>query len=339
MVALDDCTSAVTAALERPDPGANRPPARAPGYVMDTGVVTESPPRGWVRTFARAGGRWLERNAFVHAGSLAFYTLFSLAPVVIVAVAVAGILFGEQAARGEVVTQIEGFLGADAARAVEGAVVRSRIEVSGILPLVAGAAVLLFGATTVFAQMQISLNRIWGVAARPQGAGWIRLVQTRLLSLTVVLGIGFILLVSLVVSVTLRAGVRYAAEWVPFPGLVMTGVETAVSLLVITLLFAVIYKVLPDVVIAWSDVWAGAATAAVLFTIGRHLIAAYLAYSAPGSAYGAAGSLVLLLMWVYYSSLILLFGAALAHARVVASGRNVVPRRPAVRVREQVVDE
>jgi len=286
-----------------------------------------------------AGGLWLERNAFVHAGSLAFYTLFSLAPVVIIAVTVAGILFGEEAARGQIVAQLHEFVGVDAARAVEEAVARSRLEAAGFLPTLTGIVALIVGATTVFAQMQLSLNSIWGVAARPQRSGLVVLLKNRLLSLAIVLTIGFILLVSLLLSVVLRAIVRYADSWVPFPTAALTAAEFGLSLLVITILFAVIFKVLPDVRIDWRDVWTGAAITAALFTIGRYLIAAYLAYTAPASTYGAAGSLVLLLLWVYYSSLILLFGAAVTHARAVASGKPVTPRPMAVRVRQEIVED
>jgi membrane protein len=293
----------------------------------------------WGKTFVHASGLWLERNAFVHAGSLAFYTLFSLAPVVIIAVAVAGILFGEEAARGEIVAQLEGAVGADVAGAVEDAVASSRLEVAGILPMLTGIIALLIGATTVFAQMQISLNRIWGVVAKPQKSGLLLLLKVRLLSLATVLAIGFILLVSLLVTVALRAVVRYAEGWIPFPAFVLTATEFVLSFAVVTLLFAVIFKILPDVHIAWEDVWTGAAITAVLFTIGRYLIAVYLTYATPESPYGAAGSLVLLLLWVYYSSLILLFGAAVTHARTLASGKVVVPRATAVRVKEEILEE
>jgi len=291
------------------------------------------------KVFAHAGALWLERNAFVHAGSLAFYTLFSMAPIVIITVAVAGILFGEEAARGEVVAQIEGFVGPEGALAVENAVARSRVEVAGIIPTLAGLAALAVGATTVFAQMQISLNSIWGVAAKPQKSGIVVFVKNRVLSLAVVLAIGFILLVSLVLSVALRAVIQYAEFWIPLPATVLTGAELALSFVVITLLFAVIFKILPDVYIAWQDVWTGAAITAALFIAGRHLIARYLAYTAPASTYGAAGSLVLVLLWVYYSSLILFFGAAFTKARTLASGKQVVPGRMAVRVRREIVEQ
>lgn len=294
--------------------------------------------RSW-NIFLQAGGVWLERNAFVHAGSLAFYTLFSLAPVVIIAVAIAGAVFGEEAARGEIVAQLDDFVGRDAAMAVEEAVAVSRPEVVGLLPTLAGILALIAGATTVFAQMQISLNRIWGVAARPQRSGLLILVKNRILSLAIVLTIGFVLLVSLLVSVALRAVIKYAEYWVPVPPLLLSGAELVLSLAVFTVLFAVIFKVLPDAIIDWKDVWVGAAVTAVLFVVGRSLIAMYLAYTATASTYGAAGSLVLLLLWVYYSSLILFFGAALTKARVLASGKRVVPRPLAVRVTEEYVEE
>jgi membrane protein len=291
------------------------------------------------RIFLDAGGMWLERNAFVHAGSLAFYTLFSMAPVVIIAVAIAGAIFGDEAASGEIVAQLEGFVGRDAARTVQEAVARSRPDAAGLVPTFTGVLALTIGATTVFAQMQISLNRIWGVVSRPDRSGLAVLVKNRILSLAIILTIGFVLLVSLLVSVALRAVVVYARSWVVVPAPLLTAAELALSLLVITTLFAVIFKVLPDAVIDWRDVWTGAAITAVLFVIGRYVIAWYLAYTAPASAYGAAGSLVLILLWVYYSSLILFFGAALTKARLLASGRPVVPRPTAVRVREEIVRE
>jgi membrane protein len=294
--------------------------------------------RVW-RIFGHAAGTWLERNAFIHAGSLAFYTLFSLAPVVIIAVAIAGAVFGHDAARGEIVHWIAGVVGRTAAETVEQVVARSRPEVAGLLPTATGLIALALGATTVFAQMQISLNRIWGVVTRPRKRGLLVLVKNRVLSLALILIIGFILLVSLLLSVALRALIHYADEWIPVPAVLLTGVELVVSFVVFTILFAVIFKVLPDAEIEWPDVWAGAAATTVLFIAGRYLIAFYLTYKAPASPYGAAGSLVLLLLWVYYSSLILFFGAALTKARLIASGRDVVPRPLAVRVKEVLLED
>lgn len=294
--------------------------------------------RGW-NLFMQAGGLWLERNAFMHAGSLAYYTLFSMAPVVIIAVSVAGAVLGEEAARGEIVAQLDDLVGREAAEAVEEAVARSRPEVAGIIPTLSGVIALLIGATTVFAQMQFSLNRIWGVVAKPEKSGLLILLKTRLLSLAIILTIGFVLLVSLLLNVALRAVIAYAEGWAPIPPLLLSGLELVLSLVVITILFAVMFKVLPDAVVDWEDVWVGAGITAVLFIAGRYLIALYLAYTAPGSTYGAAGSLVLILVWVYYSSLILFFGAALTKARVLAAGKRVVPRATAVRVKEELIEE
>jgi membrane protein len=289
--------------------------------------------------FAHASGTWLERNAFIHAGSLAFYTLFSMAPVIIIAVSIAGAVFGQEAARGEIVGQLGEVVGRGPAEAVEQAVARSRPEVAGLVPTVMGMLAVGLGATTVFAQMQISLNRIWGVVARPRRRSLLILVKNRVLSLAVILIIGFILLVSLLLNVALRAAIAYAENWIPVPPLLLSMVELILSLLLISMLFAVIFKVLPDAVIDWPDVWTGAFTTAVLFIAGRYLIGFYLMYAAPASTYGAAGSLVMVLLWVYYSSLILFFGAALTKARLLASGREVVPRPLAVRVREVLQED
>ncbi len=282
---------------------------------------------------------WLDRNAFAHAGSLAFYTLFSLAPVMIIAVATIGLVLGEDAAQGEIVAQLQDTIGTEAAQAVETAVASTRIEVSGILPTLIGFGAMLIGATTVFAQMQQSLNAIWGVRAKPSRNSLLLLLLSRVLSLTIVLSIGFVLLVSLLLGVALRAIIRFADDWIPLPGALVDGSEFALSLVVITLLFGLIFKILPDVVMNWRDVLLGALVTAVLFGLGRYGIATYLTYTAPASAYGAAGSLVLLLLWVYYSSLILLFGAAFTRVHMEARGRPIVPRNTAVCVRSEIVEE
>jgi membrane protein len=282
---------------------------------------------------------WNSRHAFQHAGALAFYTLFSLAPLVIILVTIAASVFGEEAARGEISGQIEGLIGAQAAEAVEEAVVRSRIEEAGLLPTLLGAGALLFGATTVFAQMQASLNQFWGVAARPSRSGLIVFATTRLLSLGLVLIIGFLLLTSLVLSMAVVAIVRYAEAWIPVPPVLVTSIDITVSLLVATALFAMIFKVLPDVRLRWRQVGEGAAITAVLFVLGQYLISLYLTHTAPGSTYGAAGSLVMVLMWVYYSSLILFFGVAFTKVRILQQGGVVVPKATAVRMRMEILEE
>ncbi|APX93109.1 ribonuclease BN [Halomonas sp. 1513] len=279
---------------------------------------------------------WLKRNAFSYAGSLAFYTLFSLAPTVIIAVTVIGVVLGEDAAQGQIVAQLQGTMGPEAAGMIEQAVAQSRIEESGLLPTLLGVGALLVGATTVFAQMQFSLNTIWDVTAKPSGNSLLIFLKNRVLSLTVVLSIGFILLVSLAFGVVLRAVISHAEGLLPVFGILAGSAEFLISLLMIAALFATIFKVLPDVVLRWKDVVVGAAVTAVLFALGRYGIAAYLAYTATASTYGAAGSVVVILLWVYYSSLILLFGAAFTKCHLVARGRPIVPRNSAVVVRHEV---
>ncbi|MGR4068191.1 YihY/virulence factor BrkB family protein [Billgrantia sp. C5P2] len=293
--------------------------------------------RFWWNTVSQAFSLWLERNAFSYAGSLAFYTLFSLAPTMIIAVAVIGVVFGDEAAQGQIVAQLQGALGEEAAKAVEQAVAASRIEESGILPTLLGFGGLMVGATTVFAQMQYSLNMIWGVTAKPSRNSILVFLKQRLLSLAVVLAIGFILLVSLLIGVMLRGMLQAVDDATPLIGPVTAGAEFLISLAVIAALFATIFKVLPDVVLSWRDVLLGALVTALLFAIGRSVIASYLAYTATASTYGAAGSLVMILLWVYYSSLILLFGAAFTRSYLLARGREVVPRNSAVLVKRELV--
>ncbi|HWS75712.1 MAG TPA: YihY/virulence factor BrkB family protein [Quisquiliibacterium sp.] len=280
---------------------------------------------------------WLDCNAFSHAASLAFYTLFSLAPVFIVSVTVIGLVLGEGAAHGQIVAQLQDVMGREAALAVEQTVARSRIEESGLLPTVLGVAALLVGATTVFAQMQYSLNTLWGVAARPSVGSIVTFLKSRLLSLTVVLAIGLVLLGSMLFGVLLRAVLRFAHRFAPEAATLMSGTELLASLLAVALGFCAIFKVLPDVVLRWRDVVGGALLTALLFSVGRYAIAVYLAYTATASAYGAAGSVVLILLWVYYSSLILLFGAAFTKSHLLARGRPVVPRNSAALVRQEFV--
>ncbi len=282
---------------------------------------------------------WLDRNAFSHAAALAFYTLFSLAPVFIIAVSVIGVVLGDEAVQGQIVTQLQDVMGREPAMAIEQVVAQSRIQVSGLLPTLLGVAALIVGATTVFAQMQFSLNTIWGVAARPTRNSVVVWVKSRLLSFTVVVAIAFVLLVSLLLGVVVRAVLHFTNQFVPEVAALLSGAELLVSWLASALLFCAMYKVLPDAVLQWRDVVVGALVTAVLFSIGRYGIAFYLTYTATTSTYGAAGSVVLILLWVYYSSLILLFGAAFTKTQLLASGRSVVPRNSAVLVRWELVTD
>jgi len=286
-----------------------------------------------LQIFKTAARRWLERDAFEHAAALAFCTLFSLAPLVIIVVAIVGIAFGEDAASGQISVAISDLVGPQAAAAVEEAVRRSRPAEAGLVPTILGVGALVFGATTVFAQMQSALNQFWGVKARPARNGMLTFITVRLLSLGMVLIIGFLMLTSFVVSLGITGLVEYAQDWVPIPGFAVVSIDLALSLSVTTVLFGMLFKVLPDVQIRWADVWRGAFITALLFAIGKYLISLYLTHVAPASTYGAAGSLVLILLWVYYSSLIVFFGTCLTIATIQQRGEEVRPKKTAVRTR------
>lgn len=285
----------------------------------------------------RAARLWLDSNAGSYAGSLAFFTLFSLAPVIILAVKVISLVMASDAAMAEVLSQLEHTVGPAATEEIRSLIAKAQAPRQGLLAGGLSLLIIVIGATTVFSQMQRSMNTIWDVAPRPSRNTILALIKSRLLSLTVVISLGFVLLVSLLLNVVVNALMAYASDWIPFQGSLAVVMEMLVSLLVITLLFATMFRVLPDVVLRWQDVLLAALITAVLFSIGRALIALYLTYTATASTYGAAGSLVVLLMWVYYSSMILLFGAALA--RAICEHRNVEvrPRSTAVRVRRELV--
>lgn len=302
--------------------------------------MTQQPPmaglkndaRYWFRICKEAISLWMDHNAGTYAGALAFFTLFSIAPVVILAVQVIGLVLSTDTAMAEIMKQLTTTVGPDAAKAVQEAVAHTRVDQGGILPTIIGVGAMLIGATTVFAQMQLSLNNIWDLAPRPSRNTLSALVKSRLTSLTVVLALGFVLLVSLFLSVVVQAVMVFARDWLPIPGGLVLGLDNLVSVAVVALLFATIFKVLPDARLRWRDVFSGAVVTAVLFVAGRFLIALYLSHTATASTYGAAGSLVLLLLWVYYSSLILLFGAAFTRAHAQARGIHIQPKATAVRV-------
>ncbi len=295
--------------------------------------------RYWSDILVRATRNWLSSHAFIYAGALAFFTLFSMAPVVIIAVSIVGWVIDPGVARDQIAAQIEAGMGSEAAEVILGAVERAQLDQTGMLPTLIGVALMVIGATTVFAQMQAALNRIWEVAPRPTRSSiWI-FIKRRLLSLTIVLSVGFVLLVSLLLSVALRSIMAFADQWLPVPGSVMVLLELTLSLAVITALFAAMFRVLPDVILSWRDVLAGAFVTALLFTLGRSLIAMYLAYTATASTYGAAGSLVLVLLWVNYSSLILLFGASFTRAHLEARGKRRVASATAICLHTEFVED
>lgn len=288
--------------------------------------------RTGVRLIKETIAEWNQDNVPLLAAALAYYTLFSLAPLLLIAIAIAGAVFGEEAARGEIVGQIQGLVGREGAAAIEAMLQNTQKPGSGgTIATLVSVAVLLFGASGVFGQLQTALNTIWEVKPQP-GRGLKSFVQARFLSFAMVLVIGFLLLVSLVLSTVLSALGHLLTGWVSdYVGLGNL-LNFLLSFAVITVLFAAIYKFLPDAEMAWRNLWMGAAATALLFNIGKFLLGLYLGNSGVGSAYGAAGSLVVLLVWVFYSAQILLIGAEFTQVYSKYRGTPVRPAKHAVRV-------
>jgi membrane protein len=251
---------------------------------------------------------WMDDGASRLAAALAYYTIFSLAPLLIIVIAVAGFFFGETQARDEIFQQMQGLMGTSGAQYMKTLLDNSWDPASGLIATSIGFVMLLVGATGAFAQLQDALNLIWKAEPRKGNTIWIYLRQ-RLLSFSLVLTIGFLMMVSLVLSAALSAASKYLFWMLPdyFP--LFNLLNWIVSFLVTTGLFAAIYKILPDAQVRWKNVWLGAAVASLLFSVGRYLIGLYLGQSSFGSVYGAAGSFVVILLWVYYSAQILFFGA------------------------------
>lgn len=277
---------------------------------------------------------WIDDKAPRKSAALAYYTIFSIAPILIIAIAIASLAFGREAAQGQINEQIRGILGPTGAEAIEDMLASNQSQGTGIFATLIGLGILLFGATGVFAELHDSLNGIWEVKPKPS-SGIISTIRERFLSFTMVLGVGFLLLVSLAVSAALAAFGSYLSGMMPGMTVIAHGLNLLVSFGVVTLLFAMIYKVLPDVEISWRDVWIGAAGTAVLFVIGKFLIGLYLGQSSVSSSYGAAGALVIVLLWVYYAAQILFLGAEFTQvyarrygSRIVASGQETSPETP-----------
>ncbi len=272
---------------------------------------------------------WSEDKVPRLGAALAFYSVFAITPLLMIVIAIAGFVFGRDAALHQIVGEIASVVGHEAGQAIEGILANASKPASGAVAIVTGVIVLLFGASGMFAQLQDSLNTIWEVAPNPE-RGWRGIVRDRFLSLTMVLGVGFLLLVSLVFSAGLSAMSSMLGDSL---GKSMGQVaHFVVSLAVITVLFAMIYKVLPDVKIAWHDVWFGAAATSLLFGIGKTVVGLYLARSGVAPVYGAAGSFVIILLWVYYSSQILLLGAEFTQVYANRFGSRIVPARGAVKL-------
>jgi membrane protein len=294
------------------------------------------------------GGVWeILKNSFTGfgqdnvtklSGSLAYYTVFSMGPLLVVIISLCGIFLGREAVEGKIFTQLDGFVGHDTALQLQQIIKNASINGKGHIAAVIGIITLLIGATTVFSDIQDSINKIWGLKPKPK-KGLFKWLQTRFLSFSVIASLGFLLLVSLGISALIEAlSNRLKAAYPDVTVVVFYIVNLLLTLIITTLIFGVVFKVLPDAKIKWKDVLAGAIATAILFMLGKFGISFYISKSNVGSTYGAAGSLVILLVWVYYSAIILYFGAEFTKAYAIKYGSAIHPNSYAVTTKQVEVE-
>jgi membrane protein len=308
-----------------PDRSPSRPHAAAaalqpPGVPGAWKPVTQN----YWRDVRQAIDQWFAHEGPRLAAALSLYSLLSLAPLVILSISIASIAFGHQAAQDALINQVGELMGSDGARAIQTVIEYAKVPRADGMASAVGIVILLFGASSVFGELQSALNKIWEVPPTP-GYGVLALVRSRLFSFALVLGFGFLLVVSLVLSTVLAAFARFFSSHLPLAHVVLIGVDALISIGGIFVLIALILRYVPDVALRWRDVWQGALATALLFTVGKALLGVYLGRTAVGSAYGAAGSLVVVIVWVYYSAMIFYFGAELT--RVRAAGASAALRQ------------
>jgi len=274
--------------------------------------------RGRVKFFLKiikaSGKSWFDHNAFRLSAALSFYTIFALGPILIVSVAIAGLIFGKEAASGELMTQVSGLIGAQGADVIQKLIASTNYTRSNVIASIVGIVTMLLGATGVFVELRSDLNYLWDVPQKKNVSGLRSLARSQLLSFALVVSIGFLLLVSLTVSALLAALDKYFSFYLPAPSVVLYVLSNLVSFLLITVLFALMFRVLPNVRLRWRSLVVGSATTALLFTIGKLAIGLYLGRSAVASMYGASASVLIVLIWTYYSAMILFFGACVTRA-------------------------
>jgi membrane protein len=282
---------------------------------------------------------FIDNKVFKLSAALAFYTIFSLPAMLIIIVSVSDIFYGRAAIEGTLYHQIAGFVGTDAALQIQETIRGAALSQSSYFATIVGIITLLFGATSVFSEIQDSINHIWRLKSKPKGTGFVKMLVNRLLSFSLVISLGFLLLVSLLINGLMDMLITRLT--VMFPELtvfVVYAVNIIITFGITTLLFAMIFKVLPDARIKWSHVRAGAFTTAILFMLGKFLIGYYLGHSKLSSTYGTAGSVIVMLLWVYYSAMILYFGAVFTHVYAVHTGSRIYPTNYAVWVQEIEVE-
>ncbi|OWP65098.1 ribonuclease BN [Hymenobacter amundsenii] len=285
-----------------------------------------------VGIFKSSASAFLANNSFRHAAALSYYTIFSLPPLLLIVITVASAVYGGDAVTGQVYGQLSGFIGADSAEFLQNSIAEFTVKQQGPISTVIGLGTLLFASTTFFVTLQESINDIWNLKVKPQGVGIWQFLKQRFLSFGLILSVALLLLISFVISAVLSVFTGQLQQWFPEIGvLAIKLVDLLLSIGVTTLLFALIYRFLPDAIIRWQDVGVGAFITALLFVLGKFLIAFYISKASPGSAFGAAGSAIVLLVWINYSSLIVFFGAEFTQEFADAFGQRVQPKAHAVR--------
>jgi membrane protein len=275
---------------------------------------------------------FFQDDSFSYASSIAFYTIFSLPAILIISLSIGATFYERDVVQEELVNQVSRLIGEKSAADIEKILINASVDSTGTIAKIFGIATLIFSATTVFISLQTSLNKIWGIKPKPQ-RGFVKYLLDRLMSLAMVISIGFLLLVSLVIDTALmviqKGLLEIMAGWTLY---FVTALNIILSLGLITLIFAMLFKALPDAKIKWRDVWVGSIITTAFFTLGKYLIGFYLGNSSLNSAYGAAGSLVIILIWVYYSTIIFLFGAELTSVYAEKTGSEIKPYHHAVKV-------
>ena len=291
------------------------------------------------RLLGNAGNSFLEDQGFKLSASLSYYAVFALGPLLIIIISLAGIFFGREAVEGRIYHEINGLVGSDVAMQVQDIITNIEHSHATTIGAIIGGIVLIVGATGVFTEMQGSINFIWSVKAKPK-KGWLKYLINRLISFSLIVGLGFLLLVSLIVNLLLNLlSDRLIKHFPNYTVSLFQFINAAIILVVITGLFAVIFKVLPDAIISWKDALIGAALTAALFLFGKFLIGIYLGKLNLGITYGTAASIVIILTWVYYSSLILYFGAEFTKVYALNAGEGIRPKQTAVFIVKQEAKE
>ena len=294
--------------------------------------------KGMLEVLKNSGKGFGEDKLTKLSGSLAYYTVFSMGPLLMVVIFLSGIFLGQDAAQGKIYVQLHDYLGAEAAAQVQDIIRNASLENKSVFSAIISVVTLLLGATTVFAEIQDSINSIWGIKAKPK-KGWLKMLQNRLLSFSVIVSLGFILIVSLALTSVLDIfSTSLQRAYPDVTVVVFYIINQVVTLALVSTIFAVVFKVLPDAKIKWRDVISGAIVTALLFMLGKFLISLYINKASVASGFGAAGSLVVLLVWTYYSSLILYFGAEFTKAYAVKYGSAIHPNDYAVTMKQVEVE-